>query len=166
MNLRNKFLISKNRIGLQAVKTMSDPSSRDRYAGSYETIPVGSLCLCVQDFEPKGKSKANTIYLLYGEMTYEAQAADFEVAEPSSRFAGQSFCFTGALHHTRDYYKALVELHDGTFAKTVTQNLTYLVQADVSMNTTKAVKAKRYGTKILDENTLLTLIRAPLPVNP
>lgn len=167
-NLRNKFLISKNRINLRTVKTTSTPDQRDRdrYTGLSETVPVGAMCLCIQDFSEKSGRMAGIIYLLYGEMTYEAHASDFEVAEPSSRFAGKSFCFTGALQHTRDYYKALVELHDGEFAKTVTQTLTYLVQSDAKMNTTKAVKAKRYGTQVLDEATLLAMIRAPLPVTP
>jgi DNA ligase (NAD+) len=41
---------------------------------------------------------------------------------------------------------------------TVTKELNYLVIADVESTSSKAVKARKYGTKLIDEEQLLRLV--------
>jgi NAD-dependent DNA ligase len=151
--MKNKILIAKERNHARAVKLTAAPGSRDRYTGQTDNIPAGAMVLCVAD-PTKGQ-----LLVLHGEMTWEVNVSDYEIVNPSQKLAGKSFCFTGALTHTREYYKALVELHDGSFASGVTKNLNYLVMGDPRSRSTKAEKARSYGTQCIGEKDLLGLIR-------
>lgn len=74
--------------------------------------------------------------------------------------AGQSFCFTGALSRPRKEYEALVTERGGTVLAAVTKGLTFLVLADPNSGSTKAEKAKRYGTQCIDEAAFTALMGA------
>lgn len=165
MTYKGKILIAKQRTTLQGVHTTKDPSDRTRFTGMSTEVHAGGMVLCIQEHNitPNPRSfphnKLPRVYVLHGEMTFEAEPSDFEVAEPSEKLKGKSVCFTGALKHTREYYKALVELHGGTAAPGVTRSLSYLVMADPKSNSTKAEKARSYGTPTINESTLMGLIR-------
>lgn len=65
--------------------------------------------------------------------------------------AGLSFCFTGALSKPRKEFEDLVEKHGGSLLSGVTKDLKYLVMADPNSGSSKAEKARKYGTKCIDE---------------
>jgi DNA ligase (NAD+) len=72
--------------------------------------------------------------------------------------AGMSFCFTGALSKPRKEYEELVEQHGGTLLSGVTKDLDYLIMADPNSGSSKAEKAKKYGTKCIDEAEFLAIV--------
>jgi DNA ligase (NAD+) len=72
--------------------------------------------------------------------------------------AGKSFCFTGALSRPRKELEGMVEALGGTLLSSVTKDLKYLVMADPESGSSKAQKAKKYGTACLDEAAFLALV--------
>lgn len=55
-------------------------------------------------------------------------------------------------------YEDLVVKHGGSVLSGVTKDLTYLVMADPSTASTKAEKARKYGTQCIDVTTLERLV--------
>jgi DNA ligase (NAD+) len=78
----------------------------------------------------------------------------------SGPLTGKSFCFTGSLSRPRKELEQLVEELGGTLANSVTKGLSYLVMADPNSGSSKAEKARKYGTECLDEAGFLSLIEA------
>jgi DNA ligase (NAD+) len=74
--------------------------------------------------------------------------------------SGKSFCFTGTLPRPRKEYEQLVEKHGGTLLSGVTKELDYLVIADPSSGSTKAEKARKYGTQCIDADAFMALVAA------
>ncbi|MBN9163234.1 MAG: DNA ligase (NAD(+)) LigA [Myxococcales bacterium 68-20] len=74
--------------------------------------------------------------------------------------AGKTFCFTGTLPRPRKEYETLVEKHGGTVLSGVTKELHYLVMSDPSSASTKAEKARKYGTQCIDSDAFMTLVDA------
>lgn len=74
--------------------------------------------------------------------------------------SGKTFCFTGTLPRPRKEYEQLVEKHGGTVLSGVTKDLDYLVLADPNSASTKAEKARKYGTQCIDANAFMALIEA------
>jgi DNA ligase (NAD+) len=74
--------------------------------------------------------------------------------------SGMSFCFTGALSKPRKEYEAMVEQHGGTLLSGVTKELNYLIMADPNSGSSKAEKARKYGTKCIDEAEFLAVVSA------
>lgn len=71
--------------------------------------------------------------------------------------AGKSFCFTGTQSRPRAELVSLVEKAGGRVLGGVTKDLSYLVLDDPESTSTKAVKARKYGTQLISEETLLAL---------
>ena len=71
---------------------------------------------------------------------------------------GKSFCITGTHSRPRKELVKMIEDAGGRVLNSVTKDLSYLVIADPSSTSSKATKARRYGTKLIDEATLLSLI--------
>lgn len=78
--------------------------------------------------------------------------------ERGGALAGKSFCFTGSLSRPRKEYEDLAVRHGGALLSGVTKDLSYLVMADANSASTKAEKARKYGTVCLDEAGFLALI--------
>ena len=78
--------------------------------------------------------------------------------EAQGPLAGLSFCFTGASSRPRGEHTALVEKNGGRVLATVTKDLTYLVIADPESTSSKAVKARKLGTKLITEADLDALV--------
>lgn len=78
--------------------------------------------------------------------------------EQAGPLAGLSFCFTGASSRPRAELVQLVEKNGGRVLTGVTKELSYLVIADPESTSTKAVRARRYGTKLITEEQLDALI--------
>jgi DNA ligase (NAD+) len=74
--------------------------------------------------------------------------------------SGKSFCFTGSLPIPRKEAEALVEKHGGTLLSGVTKELSYLVMADPTSGSSKAEKARKYGTQCIGPDQFMALIAA------
>jgi len=72
--------------------------------------------------------------------------------------AGKTFCITGTHRRPRKELAALIEQRGGRLLSSVTQALDYLVIADPASTSSKAVKARQVGTKLLSEAELMTLL--------
>ncbi|MFT3770647.1 MAG: NAD-dependent DNA ligase LigA [Minicystis sp.] len=72
--------------------------------------------------------------------------------------AGLSFCFTGSSSRPRNELTQLVESKGGRVLASVTKELNYLVIADPASTSSKAVKARKYGTKLITEEELDQLV--------
>ncbi len=88
------------------------------------------------------------------------RAVGIEPVAPSAGgvLAGKSFCFTGSLSRPRKEYEALVEKNGGTLLSSVTKELNYLVMADPTSGSSKAEKARKYGTECINEEAFLKVI--------
>lgn len=72
--------------------------------------------------------------------------------------SGLSFCFTGSSTRPRAELTQLVESRGGRVLASVTKDLQYLVIADPASTSSKAVKARKLGTKLIDEDGLVAMI--------
>ena len=82
-----------------------------------------------------------------------------QFSQKSDRLAGQSFVITGTLQSMgRDAAAERIRKLGGTFQTAVTKDTTYLI-AGGKVGASKLKKAEQYGTKIIDEQTLLELIQ-------
>jgi DNA ligase (NAD+) len=72
--------------------------------------------------------------------------------------AGLTFCFTGAATRPRAELVRLVEDHGGRVLSAVTKDLRYLVIADPESTSSKAVKARKVGTKLITEDELVAMV--------
>jgi DNA ligase (NAD+) len=72
--------------------------------------------------------------------------------------AGLTFCFTGSSSRPRNELTQLVESKGGHVLASVTKELNYLVIADPASTSSKAQKARKYGTKLITEDDLDKLI--------
>ena len=82
-----------------------------------------------------------------------------QFSQKSDRLAGQSFVITGTLQSMgRDAAAEKIRELGGTFQTAVAKDTTYLV-AGGKVGASKLKKAEQYGTKIIDEQTLLELIQ-------
>ena len=72
--------------------------------------------------------------------------------------SGLTFCFTGSSSRPRAELTELVEKRGGRVLSGVTKDLNYLVIADPASTSTKAQKARKYGTKLITEEELVELI--------
>ncbi|MBX3229024.1 MAG: NAD-dependent DNA ligase LigA [Labilithrix sp.] len=88
------------------------------------------------------------------------RAAGIEPVPPKTGggLYGRSFCFTGTLPRPRKEYEELVEKHGGTLLAGVTKDLDFLVLADPGSGSTKAEKAKKYGTACIDADQFMALV--------
>ena len=82
-----------------------------------------------------------------------------QFTKKSGSLTGQSFVITGTLRSMgRDTAAEKIRNLGGTFQTAVAKDTTYLV-AGGKVGASKLKKAEQYGTKIIDEQTLLELIR-------
>lgn len=85
-------------------------------------------------------------------------------AEPESReeaiFAGMTFVITGSVEHfaNRKELQAVIESRGGKATGSVTAKTTYLINNDVTSNSSKNKKAKELGIPILSEADFLKLL--------
>ena len=74
--------------------------------------------------------------------------------------AGLTFCFTGSATRPRGELTHLVESNGGRVLSSVTKELKYLVIADPSSTSSKAVKARQLGTKLITEDEMVALVES------
>lgn len=78
--------------------------------------------------------------------------------EAAGPLAGLTFCFTGSATRPRGELTREVESRGGRVLGSVTKEVQYLVIADTSSTSTKAEKARKLGTKLINEDQLFELI--------
>ncbi len=71
---------------------------------------------------------------------------------------GKSFCITGKHERGRKELVQLIEDHGGRVLSGVTKDLHFLLIDDVDSTSSKAVKARQYGTKLISEHDLEGMI--------
>lgn len=80
--------------------------------------------------------------------------------ENEAIFAGMAFVITGSVHHfaNRKELQAEIEARGGKATGSVTAKTTYLINNDVTSNSSKNKKAKELGIPILSEEDFLKLL--------
>lgn len=73
--------------------------------------------------------------------------------------AGLSFCFSGAHSRPRKVLEGLVSDNGGKVSSSVTKGLTYLVLNDANSTSSKAEKAKKLGTAVIDEPAFEAILK-------
>jgi DNA ligase (NAD+) len=96
---------------------------------------------------------------------YIVEISTLVVIEPMKKFIptgpllGKSFCFTGSLNTMgRTQAEGLVKTLGGTISG-INKNLTYLVTNDPNSGSSKNEKAKKYGTKVINEDEFIALTK-------
>lgn len=84
-------------------------------------------------------------------------------AEAGGPLSGLSFCFTGKQPKPRKELTLLVEDNGGEVRSGVGKGLSYLVLADPDSSSSKAQKARKLGTQLIDFSGLEALIAAGRP---
>ncbi len=74
--------------------------------------------------------------------------------------AGKTFCITGSHSRPRKQLAQLIEEAGGRVQSGVSKDLHYLLIADPASTSSKAVKARRYGTQLIAEDDLVALVGA------
>ena len=80
------------------------------------------------------------------------------MGEAAGALRGKSFCITGSHSRPRKELEVMITDAGGQMSSGVTKELDYLVIADPESTSSKATKARRYGTTLIDEATLTRLI--------
>jgi len=82
---------------------------------------------------------------------------NFEIVDSKNDEKEIKICFTGKMDKPRSYYQNLAESKGLTFVKTITKDLNVLVAADVNSNSSKLIKAKKLGIKIISTDQFLKI---------
>lgn len=170
MTLKGKLLVAKDKNPVSAVKVNVSPTARERFTGLRSSIDPGTVVLCVYEHFPalpehslkakyKGESAVPYLFVIHGEQTWEANPHSYEVAVPTEKLKGRSICFTGGHANAREYWKAIVGIHGGTYNSSVTRETDYLVMGDLDSKSTKAVKAKALNTVRLTYQEFLNKVQ-------
>lgn len=93
---------------------------------------------------------------LLAELTIEQESTSAETAI----FAGMTFVITGSVTHfaNRKELQSVIEARGGKATGSVTSKTTYLINNDVTSNSSKNKKAKELGIPILSEEDFLKLL--------
>ena len=93
---------------------------------------------------------------LLAELTIENEAENTEAAI----FAGMTFVITGSVQHfaSRKKLQAFIEARGGKATSSVTAKTTYLINNDVTSNSSKNKKAKELGIPIISEQDFLNMM--------
>ena len=85
--------------------------------------------------------------------------ADRQQAQPSSdRLKGQTIVISGTfMHHSRDEYKEIIELHGGKNTGSVSKKTSFILAGD-NMGPQKLEKARQLGVRIVAEDEFLKMI--------
>jgi len=76
------------------------------------------------------------------------------------KLTGKTFCFTGTMQRKRSELLGLVVQHGGVVKSNVAKGLTYLVIADPTSDSSKAVNARKLGTTCISEENFLAMVGA------
>lgn len=80
------------------------------------------------------------------------------VSNTSGMVSGLSFCFTGAMEYKRSVLQEYVTREGGINFDSVKKGLSYLVMADPNSTSSKAVKARSLGIKLITPDEFLEMV--------
>lgn len=89
------------------------------------------------------------------------EPADYELPNTessNSNISGKVFVLTGKMPKKRNEYETMIASKGGIVAGSVSKNTDYLVIADVNSTSSKAVKARKLGTKLISPEELEELL--------
>jgi DNA ligase (NAD+) len=72
--------------------------------------------------------------------------------------SNMSFCLTGAMVNKRQVLESMIADAGGIVKSGVNKDLSFLVIADVNSTSSKAVNARKFGTKLISEDQLLEML--------
>lgn len=150
-----KLIVCTGRHEAKEVSVTKEAGSAYHYSRKSVSIPAGSIVMVL-------KGNGRNVNFMFGENTWESDKSNFEICAPTTALQGKTFCFTGALSKSRDYWEAYVTLHGGEFRKTVTLDLGYLVMAYKNSFSRKAQMARSKGIQCLEEDDLVKLVATSL----
>ena len=88
----------------------------------------------------------------------QMQLSDEATEGASDKLKGLSIVISGVFtHHSRDEYKALIELHGGKNVGSISAKTSFVLAGD-NMGPTKLEKAQKLGVRIVSEDEFLSLI--------
>ena len=85
-------------------------------------------------------------------------SVDNDKKQKNGNLSGLSFCFTGAMEYKRPELEKMV-VDNGGEVSSVNKNLSYLVCSDLSSNSSKAVKARNLGIKMITPDEFLKMVK-------
>ncbi|MGN0159000.1 MAG: NAD-dependent DNA ligase LigA [Brotaphodocola sp.] len=130
-----------------------------RHADKEELIAVDGIGAVLADawiaYFASDKNNRQVDALL-AELTIEKEPEN----QNEAIFAGKTFVITGSVHHfaNRKELQAVIEARGGKATGSVTAKTTYLINNDVTSNSSKNKKAKELGIPILSEEDFLELL--------
>ena len=103
--------------------------------------------------DPDNKEKVDQIL--------EEIELEHEETEVSSQLAGKTFVITGSLDHfeNRDALKEYIESQGGKTAGSVSSKTSYLINNDITSNSSKNKKAKELGVEIITEERFMEMVK-------
>lgn len=95
-----------------------------------------------------------------GELLQEIRFEQEEADAGKQIFQGVNFVITGSVNHfaNRDEVKALIESKGGKVTGSVTSKTNYLINNDVTSNSSKNKKAKELGVPIISEDAFIQML--------
>ena len=95
-----------------------------------------------------------------GELRKEISFEQEQTEEGEQIFDGKNFVITGSVSHfaNRDEVKALIESKGGKVTGSVTSKTNYLINNDVTSNSSKNKKAKELGVPIISEEEFIAML--------
>lgn len=102
---------------------------------------------------------SNRFAVAVSELQRHVTIAPYEKQEvPAGDYAGKIFVLTGKMAQPRSYYVELIEKAGGKEGKSVTGKTDYLVIQDVNSTSSKAIKAREVGTKLVSPEELVEML--------
>lgn len=77
----------------------------------------------------------------------------------NKKLSNLSFAITGALSQPRQKIVEIIENNGGKFHSSVSQNTNYLINNELESNSSKFINAKKFGTKIINEEDLNKMLK-------
>lgn len=104
----------------------------------------------------QNEANQRRIQELLKELQFEQEEAETE----NQIFQGVNFVITGSVNHyaNRDEVKAVIESKGGKVTGSVTSKTNYLINNDVTSNSSKNKKAKELGVPIISEEAFIRLL--------
>lgn len=94
------------------------------------------------------------------ELLKEIRFEQEEAGEDSPVFQGVNFVITGSVNHyaNRDAVKAVIEARGGKVTGSVTSKTSYLINNDVTSNSSKNKKARELGVPVISEEEFIRML--------
>ena len=152
-------------IPLVGIKIANKIVTHERYRGRFKSLfidPENILYDKIITIEGIGPNIATSFVediQLYREL-YEyliSKGLKFQKQNITNKLNGKSFQFTGSMNKSREEMEMLV-MNNGGRLVSVSKKLDYLVIADVNSASTKAMKARELGIKLINENKFLKML--------